>query len=105
MNQYCTCLCPSCGGPATYGGAFPCSMCLSGGYYLTPQGGLSLTPGPRYTGPYYPAGDPQPGGTCPLCGGACHIAPRVDVLSPEYLGAYLRTPHFVDYATSTAKAK
>ncbi len=28
------------------------------------------------------------------------IAPRVDVLSPEYLGAYLRTPHFVDYATA-----
>ncbi len=74
MNQYCTCLCPSCGGPATYGGAFPCSMCLSGGYYLTPQGGLSLTPGPGYAGPYYPAGDPQPGGgTCPLCGGTCNL--------------------------------
>jgi type I restriction enzyme S subunit len=28
------------------------------------------------------------------------IAPRLDVLSPEYLGAYLRTPHFVAYATA-----
>ncbi len=43
-----------------------------------PQGTLSLTPGPGYTGPYYPAGDPQPGGTCPLCGGACHIAPQIE---------------------------
>jgi type I restriction enzyme S subunit len=29
------------------------------------------------------------------------IAPRLDVLSPEYLGAYLRTPRFVAYATAS----
>lgn len=72
MNQYCTCLCPSCGGPATYGGAFPCLTCLSGGYYLTPQGTLSLTPGPGYTGPYY-GGSGDTKGTCPLCGGTCYL--------------------------------
>jgi len=68
----CSCLCPTCGAPADHGGGFPCSGCLSGGYYLTPQGGLSLTPGPGYTGPYY-GGDTQGTGTCPLCGGTCYL--------------------------------
>jgi len=47
-------LCPSCGGYGDYGPHFPCSSCLGGGYYLSPDGqSLSLYPKPGYKGPYY----------------------------------------------------
>ena len=73
--HHCTCLCPACGGPATYGGGFPCYTCLTGGFYTTPQGYLRLTPGPNTQGPFYPQGYGTPGASCPLCGGAC-LAPQ-----------------------------
>jgi hypothetical protein len=47
-------LCPSCGGYGDYGPHFPCSSCLGGGYYLSPDGQyLSLYPKPGYKGPFY----------------------------------------------------
>jgi DnaJ-class molecular chaperone len=47
-------LCPSCGGFGDYGPHFPCSSCLGGGYYLSPDGQyLSLYPKPGYKGPFY----------------------------------------------------
>jgi hypothetical protein len=47
-------LCPSCGGFGDNGPHFPCSDCLGGGYYLSPDGQcLSLHPKPGYRGPFY----------------------------------------------------
>jgi hypothetical protein len=47
-------LCPSCGGYGDNGPHFPCSSCLGGGYYLSPDGQrLSLYPKDGYKGPFY----------------------------------------------------
>jgi len=46
-------LCPSCGGFGDNGPHFPCTGCLGGGYYLSPDGYLSLYPKDGYSGPYY----------------------------------------------------
>jgi hypothetical protein len=46
-------LCPSCGGFGDNGPHFPCTSCLGGGYYLSPDGYLSLYPKPGYKGPFY----------------------------------------------------
>jgi hypothetical protein len=45
--------CPTCGGPSDTD-HFPCDACLSGGFYLSPDGkSLSLYHKDGYFGPFY----------------------------------------------------
>jgi hypothetical protein len=56
-------LCPSCGGYGDNGPYFPCTSCLGGGYYLSPDGYLSLYPKDGYKGPFYQFPPPLPQGS------------------------------------------